>query len=156
MNRILARTLLVGAAALLVAQFVGPKRTNPVSDPSRQLTRKAAIPAHVDAILTRSCRNCHSNETRWPWYSYVAPMSWSVIGHVNEGREHLNFSEWSHTSEEGADLLDSVCTEVRRNRMPLPSYTWIHRDAVLSEADKKQLCRWTADAADALLNAGGQ
>lgn len=156
MNRILARTLLVGAAALLVAQFVGPKRTNPASDPAQNLARRAPVPADVDAILTRSCRNCHSNETNWPWYSYVAPVSWSVIGHVNEGREHLNFSEWTHTPEEGADLLDSVCSQVRRKRMPLPSYTWVHRDAMLSDADRKLLCRWTSDAADALLNAGGQ
>ena len=77
-------------------------------------------------------------------------MSWSVISHVNEGREHFNLSDWTHTSEEGAELLDSVCKEVRRGRMPVPSYTWIHRDAVLSDADKKVLCRWAADAADAL------
>jgi hypothetical protein len=152
MNRILKRTVLVGVTALVAAQFVGPARTNPSSDPAKGLTRKATIPQDVDAILTRSCRNCHSNETRWPWYSYVAPASWSVIGHVNEGRSHLNLSEWTHTPEEGAELLDSVCSEVRRGRMPLPSYTWIHWDAILSDADKKRLCRWTSDAADDLMN----
>jgi Haem-binding domain len=152
MNRILKRTLLVTAAGLLVAQFVGPRRTNPPSDPAKSLARKTSIPRDVDAILTRSCRNCHSNETRWPWYAYVAPPSWSVIGHVNEGRAHLNFSDWTHSSEEGADLLDGVCKEIRRGRMPVPSYTWIHRDAALSDADKKRLCRWAADAADDLMN----
>ena len=153
MNRILKRTLLVVGAALVVAQFVGPKRTNPPTDPARTLHRKTPIPDDVDAILTRSCGNCHSNETRWPWYSYVAPMSWSVISHVNEGRAHMNLSDWTHTAEEGADLLDSACTEVRRGKMPIASYTWIHWSAALSDADKKTLCRWTADAADALMAA---
>jgi Haem-binding domain len=152
MNRILKRTLLVLAAALVVAQFVGPKRTNPPTDPAKTLTQKTPIPADVDAILTRSCRNCHSNETKWPWYSHVAPVSWAVIRDVNEGRAHMNLSEWTHTAEEGADLLDSACKQVRRGSMPMASYTWIHRSAVLSDADKKTLCRWTADAADALMS----
>ena len=155
MKRILKRTLLTLVAALVVAQFVGPSRTNPPTDAAKTLHSRTPIPADVDAILTRSCRNCHSNETRWPWYAHVAPMSWSVISHVNEGREHLNLSEWTHTPEEGADLLDSVCKEVRRGTMPIASYTWIHRSAILSDADKKTLCRWTADAADALM-AGSQ
>lgn len=154
MKRILKRTLLVLGAALVVAQFVGPKRTNPVTDPSKSLRHKAPIPAEVDAILARSCGNCHSNETRWPWYSYVAPVSWAVVHDVNEGRAHMNFSEWTHTSEEGADLLDSACREARRGSMPIKSYTWIHRNAVLSDADKKRLCRWTSDTADALLSGG--
>jgi Haem-binding domain len=152
MNRILKRTLLVLGAALVVAQFVGPARTNPPTDPAKTLKQKAAIPADVDAILARSCRNCHSNETQWPWYSYVAPASWAVIHDVNEGRAHMNLSEWTHTAEEGADLLDSACKQVRRGSMPMASYTWIHRSAVLSDADKKALCRWTADAADALMS----
>jgi hypothetical protein len=155
MNRIVKRALIVFGVAFVAVQFVGPGRTNPATDPAKTLRRKAPIPAQVDAILTRSCRNCHSNETAWPWYAYVAPMSWGVIGHVNEGREHLNLSNWTHTAEEGADLLDSMCREARRGKMPLPSYTWIHRSARLSDADKKQLCRWTSDAADALM-AGGE
>jgi hypothetical protein len=154
MNRILKRTLLVTGAVLVVAQFVGPRRTNPVTDPAKTLARKTSIPPDVDAILTRSCRNCHSNETRWPVYSYVAPVSWSVVGHVNQGREAMNLSEWTYTADEGADLLDGVCRQVRRGSMPVPSYTWIHRDAKLSDADKKALCRWSADAADALASGG--
>jgi hypothetical protein len=154
MNRILQRTLLVAGAVLVVAQFVGPRRTNPVTDPAKTLARKTSIPPDVDAILTRSCRNCHSNETRWPMYSYVAPVSWSVVGHVNHGREAMNLSEWTYTADEGADLLDGVCRQVRRGAMPIPSYTWIHRDAKLSDADKKVLCRWSADAADALASGG--
>jgi hypothetical protein len=154
MNRILKRALIVFGATFVVAQFVGPARTNPVTDPAKTLHHKAPIPAPVDAILARSCRNCHSNETRWPWYSYVAPVSWAVVRDVNEGRAHLNLSEWTHTSEEGADLLDTMCREARRGTMPIRSYTWIHRSAVLSDADKKLLCRWTADAADALMSDG--
>ena len=152
MHRIVKRALMVFGAAFVVVQFVGPARTNPVTDPAKTLKHKAPIPPAVDAILTRSCRNCHSNETVWPWYSYVAPASWAVVRDVNEGREHLNLSHWTHTSEEGADLLDTMCREARRGTMPIRSYTWIHRSAVLSDADKKLLCRWTADTADALMS----
>jgi hypothetical protein len=153
-SRILKRTLLVLVGLLVVAQFVGPKRTNPPTNPARRLSTHVKIPADVNAILTRSCANCHSNETRWPWYAYVAPVSWSVIGHVRDGRDHLNLSSWPTSPEEGVDLLDSVCQEVKRKRMPLPSYTWIHWSAKLSDADRKLLCRWANRAADDLSEAG--
>jgi hypothetical protein len=155
-SRTLKRTLLVALAIVTLAQLVGPARTNPATNPTRRLTNYVKIPADVDAILTRSCNNCHSNETRWPWYAYVAPMSWSVIGHVRNGRDHLNFSAWPSSPEEGIDLLDSVCQEVKRKRMPLASYTWMHWDAALSDADRKVLCRWANRAADDLAEAAGQ
>jgi hypothetical protein len=153
-SRILKRTLLVLAGLLVVAQFVGPRRTNPPTNPARRLSTQVKIPADVNAILSRSCANCHSNETRWPWYAYVAPMSWSVIGHVRDGRDHMNFSSWPTSPEEGIELLDSVCQEVKRKRMPLASYTWIHWSAKLSDEDRKLLCRWANRAADDLSEAG--
>jgi hypothetical protein len=132
-------------------QFMGPARTNPPVNQGETLHAKVAIPGEVRTVLDRACWNCHSRETRWPWYSYIAPVSWSVIGHVNEGREHLDFTSWQHTPEEGADLLDSVCRQVKRGEMPLREYTWMHWSAKLSKEDVTRLCDWANDTADALM-----
>jgi hypothetical protein len=98
-------------------------------------------------VLERSCRDCHSNETVWPWYSNVAPISWFVIDHVDHGRSHLNFSEWGR--EDAAhreELLRNICDWTKDGRMPLPSYLWMHRSAALSAAEGIALCTWTAHA----------
>ena len=83
----------------------------------------ATIPDKIEAvqsILDRSCRNCHSNQTVWPWYSHVAPVSWNVIWHVNDGRGSMNMSDWPAGPEEAADLLDGICDEVKKGKMPMP------------------------------------
>src|SRR5215472_9764406 len=89
------RTLIVVLIALIGAQFVRVDRTNPPSKPGASLLALSSTPPHVRAILDRSCRDCHSNDTRWPWYSRVAPISWVLLQHVNAGRDRLNYSEWT-------------------------------------------------------------
>jgi len=102
------------------------------------------INPRVGRILERSCQDCHSNRTTWPWYSHVAPVSWVISRHVIEGREILNFSEWStQPPSEGDRLL--ICDAVSDGRMPLAGYTAIHRGAKLSKEDVKVICEW-ADA----------
>lgn len=147
MGRLLKRLILVGLVVFVVIQFVGPARTNPASDPAKHLTKRLAVPADVKATLDRSCANCHSNATVWPWYAHVAPVSWNVISHVNDGRGSMNFSDWPEGAEEAADLLDGICDEVKKGTMPMPQYTWVHRDAVLTDADRKRLCEWSSKAA---------
>ncbi len=140
----IARFTLGGAAVIAVAiQFVRPARTNPASDPSTALAARVQVPADVAAILDRSCRDCHSNDTRWPWYSNVAPVSWWVIDHVNHGRSHFNFSEWAkYNSEEQQKLLKESCELSRKGAMPLPSYLLMH-DAAMSAKDVRTLCAFT-------------
>jgi len=118
-------------------QLVPVKRTNP------PVTSKLQAPAAVDSLLRRACYDCHSHETRWPWYSHVAPMSWMVIHHVNEGRENLNFSTWPEMDFERQDQdMDDMWTQVRGGHMPLRSYLWIHHDARLNDADMDVLRTW--------------
>ena len=96
-------------------------------------------------VLDRACRDCHSNDTRWPWYSHVAPISWFVIDHVDHGRSHFNYSEWNRYSQADAEsLLERVCKLARLGTMPLPSYTWMHGRARLSPGDVAALCSWTS------------
>lgn len=150
MNRLFKRLILVGLVFVIVAQFVGPARSNPAIDPERAITKHVAVPPDVKAILDRACWNCHSNQTNWPWYSYVAPVSWQVISHVVDGRGSMNLTAWPDSDEEAADLLDAICDEVEKGHMPLPQYVWLHPEAKLAAGDRTRLCGWTEDAADAL------
>lgn len=137
--------LLLGIVVLFIAvQFVRPARTNPSVDQTQTINAHLQITPPVAAILDRSCHDCHSNSTRWPWYSHVAPASWFLIDHVNSGRSHLNFSEWGKLDKREADKkLEEMCEEVSDKLMPIDSYTWIHRSAKLSDADIRTLCDWT-------------
>jgi mono/diheme cytochrome c family protein len=132
-------TIVVIALAVLAAgaQFVQPEHTNPPSDPAASF----APPGEAAAIIERSCADCHSNRTVWPWYSKVAPASWLVAQDVKEGRARLNFSEWSRFGPEMARLrLKAVCKEAAAGEMPPFQYTLIHRDAKLGEAGVAALC----------------
>jgi hypothetical protein len=149
-KRVFTRLILVLLFLFLGAQVVRPARTNPPTDPNKSIYKTIEVPKDVQAVFDRACRDCHSHDTTWPWYSNVAPMSWSVISHVNEGREHMNFSNWPAGPEEAADLLDSSCKEVKQGRMPLGQYLLIHDEAKLTDADKKLLCDWANAAASKL------
>lgn len=122
-----------GAGIVFVAiQLVpyGWQRTNP------PVIDDAPWPsASSEALARTACYDCHSNETDWPAYSYVAPFSWLVISDVDEGRDELNFSEWDdHDSE-----ADDAAEEVAEGSMPLSQYTLIHRDARLSDEERREL-----------------
>jgi hypothetical protein len=139
-------SFLVGFIGL---QFVRPDRTNPAVQPAASLT--ARTPPEVTAILARSCRDCHSNETRWPWYTNVSPMSWLVANHVHHGRDHFNYSEWTTYPPDDQDkFLGAMCDLIKRERMPIPSYLLLHRDAKLSAADVGALCTWSDKMRDTL------
>lgn len=137
--------LAIALIVLFVAiQFVRPARTNPAVDQSQSIEAHTQMPTEVAAILDRSCRDCHSNKTDWPWYSNMAPVSWWLIDHVNHARTHLNYSEWGKLKRDDQDKsLREICDEVFDGKMPLPSYLPMHPAAKLSEQDKKTLCDWT-------------
>lgn len=149
----IVRTVRAGLIVFLVlfigAQFVRPNRTNPSSPAGASLLTKAT--PEVAAILDRSCRDCHTNDTRWPWYTNITPMNWLVANHVHQGRENMNLSTWSAYDEDDQDkFLGGICSLARRGRMPLPSYLLIHRDAKLSDADVTALCTWSEKMRDML------
>lgn len=135
------------ATALLVlfvaAQFVRPARTNPVSNEANAIQFHVKVTPEVSAILSRACYDCHSNKTDWPWYSKVAPMSWLVISHVNDGRRHLNFSEWeTYDRSKAVKKMKEIDEEVSINSMPLSSYTLLHPEARLSDQERTVLSNW--------------
>jgi len=104
-------------------------------------------PEEVHAILQRACFDCHSNHTDFPWYSSIAPVSWFTKMHVKEGREHMNFSIWaSYDDEKKLKYLEKIPKAIK-SKMPLPSYLIMHKEAKLSDDDKKLLTEWASEAA---------
>jgi Haem-binding domain len=146
--RIVRWLLIVFLVVFISAQFIRPVRDNPPT-PAGSLLGKATPP--VASILDRACRDCHTNETRWPWYTSVTPTNWFIADHVHHGREHLNLSLWASYDEDEQDkFLGNMCDLAQRRRMPLPSYLIIHREAKLSDADVETLCNWTEKMRDVL------
>ena len=146
--RIILRLLKWVAIVLIVLfvgiQFVRPALTNPPVDESQTIVARAQVPSDVAAIFDRSCRDCHTNKTIWPWYTQIAPVSWWLKNHVNEGRSSLNLSEWGKLPPDRQDRkLRQICDEVQDGQMPLASYLPMHPAARLSEQDKQTLCDWT-------------
>lgn len=144
MKRILKWTAIVCACGFLLLQFSRVAKTNPTVDEARTLEARLHVTPEVQAILARSCADCHSNRTRWPWYSHVAPVSWWLTDHVKQGRRHMNFSDWARYEPAEADqVLNEMCKTVKHGVMPLDSYTLMHRAAVLTPQDVGTLCAWT-------------
>jgi hypothetical protein len=143
--KIVKLLLILVVCAFVIAQFKRPAKTNPAIDHSAAIEAQSQLDPKVAAILDRSCNDCHSNKTRWPWYASVAPVSWFVIDHVDEGRDHMNFSEWgSYGPAERKALLGQFCELVTEGWMPLSSYTPLHPGSKLTDEDKKAVCEWAA------------
>lgn len=131
------------AIAFIGMQFIRPERTNPPVVAANVLV----APRNIEPILRRSCYDCHSSETRWPWYSHIAPFSWSLVQDVREGREEMSFSEWNTYSDSRRDhLLEEICEQVEKGEMPLKPYTIMHPRADLTIEDKRALCVWAKQA----------
>jgi hypothetical protein len=143
MIKLLKWTVVALALIFVALQFIRPARTNPPVDETRTIQAHARLTPQVAAILDRSCNDCHSHQTRWPWYSNVAPVSWYVVDHVNVGRREMNFSDWAqYDTEHQKGLLKDICKEAKTGAMPLPSYLRLHHEAKLSSEDVKTLCDW--------------
>lgn len=138
------KTLLVLVLLIVGIQFI------PFGVPAEVPTKAESAleaPAEVATILQRSCYDCHSNKTTFPWYSDIAPVSWFTKYHVKEGREHMNFSTWNdYPDEKKAKYLEKIPKAIK-SKMPLPSYLIMHADAKLSDADKKAIEDWATEAA---------
>jgi len=142
----IVKWLLISLVCLFILiQLKRPARTNPAVDESQTIEAHTQMTSQAKDILDRSCRDCHSHKTEWPWYTNVAPLSWWITDHVNTGRKDLNLSEWGKLDKDRQDKkLRQICDEVEDGAMPLSSYLPMHPKAKLSEQDKKTLCDWTA------------
>lgn len=155
MKRVLLWGLGVLGLGFAGIQFVPVQRSNPPSVAARSVDAHLEMAPPVKAILDRSCHDCHSNDTRWPWYSYVAPASWMVTKDVEKARKVMNFSEWSEEAglklEKAVGLLMASCTDVKVGRMPKAEYVLLHSEAALNPGDVKNFCEWTTKEGGRLL-----
>ena len=142
MRKLAKLTSILFALVFLGMQFV-PTAARSKTSVTTAAHMAEVINPQVGAILDRSCQDCHSSRTTWPWYSHVAPASWIVSKHVSAGREILDFSDWANQPH-SADERMLICDAVSDGRMPLPEYTLIHRNAKLSKRDVELICNWAA------------
>ena len=143
MKKILKIAAIGIVLGFVVIQFFRPSFSNPPIVPGQTLEETANVPAEVQMVISRSCNDCHSNKSLYPWYSQVAPMSWFLSNHIADGRHELNFSEWgTYPDKKKAHKLEEICEQLDAGAMPLPSYLWIHRDAVLNADQTRLLCDW--------------
>jgi hypothetical protein len=133
----LKKSLIVLAVILVGIQFIPVERSNP------PVTEEINTPSNIKAILKKSCYDCHSNESKFPWYAYVAPFSFLVAKDVNNGRRRLNFSEWDkYDKEKSEKILERIMEEVEAGTMPLSIYTIFHPSAKLDPLKIKTLSDW--------------
>jgi Haem-binding domain len=150
MNWKRAATLTFAAAVLLLGalQIAEPSRVNPPVKRDHTLQAATSVPPNVSGILRRACMDCHSHETRWPWYSRIAPLSWDMAKDVQKARATMNLSEWTkqagRTPAAAIGNLTAICADVKSERMPLAKYRLLHPEARLSSAEKEAVCAWTS------------
>jgi hypothetical protein len=140
----LKKILYLLLAAAIIIQFFHPKRNKAEGAQPNYIGTAYSVPEDVKSILVKACNDCHSNNTRYPWYCYVQPVDWWTHDHVVEGKTHLNFDEFADKSPRYQYNKLGECKEqLEKGEMPLNSYLWIHKDAKLTEAEKNTLIAWT-------------
>ena len=143
MKRIALWLLAALAVAFLLIQFKTVERDNP------PVEQTIEAPPEVLALVQRSCFDCHSHQSDWPWYSRIAPASWVVADDVHHAREHLNFSTWNrYDPDERADLYEEIAEEVSAEAMPLPLYLFGHPGARPTDTERAQIVAWATAAAE--------
>lgn len=140
------KILAVLLIALVVIQLFHPKRNKSEGDQPNYIGNSFSVPDDIKSILARSCNDCHSNNSDYPWYANVQPVAWWLNHHIKKGKSEINFDEFTNKSLRFQyHKFEEITEQVKEGKMPIKSYTWTHNDAVLSEADKNKLMAW-ADA----------
>lgn len=137
------KILLTLFVIIIVIQFIRPEKNKSTSISENDISRHYPIPANVDAILKRSCNDCHTNNTTYPWYTNIQPVGWWMQWHVNEGKSHLNFSEFAtYAPKRQHHKLEETIEMIKEGEMPLNTYLWMHGNAKLTAEDQTTLVTW--------------
>lgn len=135
---------------LILLQAYRPAK-NESQKMDHDISVKYAVPNDVKQILAKACNDCHSNHTNYPWYNNIEPIGMILANHVNDGKRHLNFNEFSSYSiGRQYKKLDECIDEIKEGGMPINTYTWIHKDAKLNEAEKQQLFNFFNSTRDSI------
>ncbi|MBS1486342.1 MAG: heme-binding domain-containing protein [Bacteroidetes bacterium] len=138
------KILLALAAILVIIQFIRPARNTGEAEGPNFIATKYNLPEEVHTILKQSCYDCHSNHTNYPWYTNIQPLGWWIqYSHINDGKRHLNFSEYATYKDKRAKhKMEDIIDEMKEGGMPLGSYTFIHRDTKLTAEQTKTITDW--------------
>ena len=132
-------------------QFIRPAKNSSHAVQQADMIAQFNVPLNVAGILKTSCYDCHSNNTNYPWYANIQPAGWLLSTHIKDGKEELNFNEFStYSDRRQLSKLKSIQNSVKDGSMPLASYTLIHTDAKLSEDNKALIINWTSKTIDSL------
>jgi len=141
--KILKKVGLILLIVLVVAQFFSPEKNQSDTKDLVAFFEETKPSKEVESILKTTCFDCHSNTTNYPWYNSITPVNYWLAGHVNDGKKHLNFSKWADYSvKRKDDKFEEIAEEVAEKKMPLPSYTWTHGDANLSDTQIEAIIDW--------------
>ena len=146
------KILFIGLIIFLLIQLYQPARNISFEqDITGNFTKVYKVPKNVETIFRTSCYDCHSNNTFYPWYSYIQPTRFFMESHINEGKENLNFNEWgNYSGRKQKNKLDRIAKQIKSNEMPLASYTLIHKNATLSASQKKEVLDWINKTKDSI------
>jgi hypothetical protein len=146
------KILTSGFIIFLLIQFYQPARNLDYGQVLPiHITKLYNVPSNVKTILQTSCYDCHSNNTKYPWYSYIQPVRMFMDSHIKEGKENLNFSEFGNYSErKQGNKLEQIVKQIKADEMPLASYTLIHKNAILTQENKKVLINWIERTRDSV------
>ncbi|MBL7743322.1 MAG: heme-binding domain-containing protein [Chitinophagaceae bacterium] len=137
--------------ALVVIQFIHPKRNKATGEQPNYIGKAHLIPGDVKLILDKACNDCHSNNTHYPWYSKLQPVDWWMDKHVKDGKRHLNYDEYINKSlRYQYHKMEETIEMVKEGEMPLDSYTWMHKDAKLTADEKNKLIGWAESVMDSM------
>jgi hypothetical protein len=139
----LKKIALVLLTVLVIIQFIHPAKNKSEGVQANNIAALYPVPADVKTVLDKACMDCHSNNTRYPWYSKIQPVDWWLTDHVNEGKRELNFDEYANKPVRYRyRKIEEAIEQVKKGEMPLNSYTWIHKDAILSDTEKNAFYAW--------------
>ena len=152
MKKIIKKILFIGLSIFLLMQLYQPTRNESFEqDITGNFTKVYNVPKNVEIILRTSCYDCHSNNTYYPWYSYIQPARFFMERHIKEGKEELNFNEFGNYSKRRQNSkLKAISKEIESNEMPLSSYTLIHKNAILTASQKKKVLDWINKIEDSI------
>ncbi|MBK8310012.1 MAG: heme-binding domain-containing protein [Chitinophagaceae bacterium] len=137
------KILLVLLLALIVIQFIHPKKNKSEGPQPNFIGNSFAIPDDVKAILAKACNDCHSNNSKYPWYANFQPVHWWLEDHIKDGKKHLNFDEYTHKSlRTQFHKMEETVEMIQDGTMPIKAYKWTHGDARLTEHEKNNIIPW--------------
>ena len=138
-------------SAFIVIQFWRPRHNTDNADLPNTITKQVAVPADVKTLLRNACYDCHSNNTRYPWYVNVQPVAWLMSDHIREGKKELNFDEFgAYSGRRQLSKLRSIAGRVKDGSMPISSYTFMHPEARLLKMEKELIIEWALQTKDGL------